>query len=93
MNESCPGVLNRERWKRIARAVEELGFAGLFRSDRFTNAEGPRKDSLELWVSLAWLAAETERVEFGSLVTPVSFRHPALTARMGRDVDDRVILQ
>jgi len=76
------------RWQTIARAVEELGFSGLFRSDHFTNAGPPDKDSLELWVSLTWLASHTQRIEFGPLVSPVSFRHPAFTARMASAVDD-----
>lgn len=80
--------LNWPRWQRIARAVEELGFAGLYRSDHFTNANPPDKDSLELWVSLTWLASHTRRIQFGSLVSPLSFRHPAFTARMAKDVDD-----
>lgn len=76
------------RWQRIARAVEDLGFAGLYRSDHFTNAQAPDKDSLELWLSLAWLASHTARIEFGPLVAPVSFRHPAFTARIGAQLDD-----
>lgn len=76
------------RWQRIARAAEELGFAGLYRSDHFTNANPPDIDSLELWVSLTWLASHTERIEFGPLVSPVSFRHPVFTARMASQVDD-----
>lgn len=76
------------RFQRIARAVEDLGFAGLFRSDHFTNSEPPDIDSLELWVSLTWLASHTSRIEFGPLVSPVSFRHPVFTARMGKDVDN-----
>jgi F420-dependent oxidoreductase-like protein len=80
--------LNWPRWQRIARAVEDLGFAALHRSDHFTNARPPDLDSLELWISLAWLATHTQRLQFGPLVSPVSFRHPAFTARMARDVDD-----
>ncbi len=80
--------LNWPRWQKIAAAVEDLGFAGLYRSDHFTNADGPDQDSLELWVSLTWLASHTRRIEFGSLVTPFSFRHPAHTARMACAVDD-----
>ena len=80
--------LNWPRWQRIARAVEELGFAGLYRSDHFTNANPPDLDSLELWTSLTWLATHTQRIEFGPLVSPVSFRDPRMTARMARDVDD-----
>lgn len=80
--------LNWARWQRIVRLVEELGFAGLYRSDHYTNASPPDQDSLELWVSLTWLAANTRRIEFGPLVTPVSFRHPTMTARMAAAVDD-----
>jgi alkanesulfonate monooxygenase SsuD/methylene tetrahydromethanopterin reductase-like flavin-dependent oxidoreductase (luciferase family) len=80
--------LNWPRWKRIVRAVEDLGFAGLYRSDHFTNSSPPDIDSLELWVSLAWLADNTRRIEFGPLVTPFSFRHPVHTARMASAVDD-----
>lgn len=80
--------LNWDRWQRLALAVEELGFAGLYRSDHYTNANPPDKDSLELWVSLTWLADNTERIEFGPLVSPVSFRHPTMTARMAAAVDD-----
>ena len=76
------------RWQKIAAAVEDLGFAGLYRSDHFTNVNAPDKDSLELWTSLTWLASHTRRIEFGPLVSPVSFRHPALTARMASAVDD-----
>jgi len=80
--------LNWERWQRIARAVEDLGFVGLYRSDHYTNGSPPDQASLELWVSLTWLACNTQRIEFGPLVTPMSFRHPTMTARMASAVDD-----
>ncbi len=80
--------LTWSRWKNIARLVEELGFIGLYRSDHFTNANPPDIESLELWTSLTWLADNTKRIEFGPLVTPFSFRHPSLTARMASAVDD-----
>lgn len=80
--------LNWRRWKRIVRAVEDLGFAALTRSDHYTNSNPPDQDSLELWVSLTWLADNTKRIEFGPLVSPVSFRHPTMTARMAVAVDD-----
>lgn len=80
--------LNWPRWQRMAQAVEDLGFVGLWRSDHFTNPHPPDLDSLELWVSLTWLASHTRRILFGPLVTPFSFRHPVWTARMAKDVDD-----
>lgn len=87
MIEGQDGV-NWPRWKRIARLVEDSGFDGLFRSDHFTNPDGPYTDSLELWVSFTWLADNTDRINFGSLVTPLSFRDPVFTARMAKDVDN-----
>jgi F420-dependent oxidoreductase-like protein len=76
------------RWQKIARLVEDAGFVGLFRSDHFTNSNPPDIESLELWTSLTWLACNTQRIEFGPLVTPFSFRHPVHTARMACAVDD-----
>lgn len=80
--------LNWPRWQRLAQAAEDLGFAGLFRSDHYTNSNPPDLDSLELWVSLTWLASHTQRIRFGPLVSPISFRHPTHTARMAAAVDD-----
>ncbi|MEX1071762.1 MAG: LLM class F420-dependent oxidoreductase [Anaerolineales bacterium] len=80
--------LNWDRWKKLAQAAEDFGFVGLYRSDHYTNMEPPELDSLELWVSLTWLATHTKRIEFGPLVSPFSFRHPSITARIAAAVDD-----
>src|SRR5579864_3547302 len=80
--------LNWDRWQRLGRAVEDLGFAGLYRSDHLINAQLPDEDSLDAWVSLVWLASHTTRIEFGTLVSPLSFRHPVHLARMASAVDD-----
>ncbi len=80
--------LNWDNWKKLVDLVENLGFHGLYRSDHFTNANPPDKDSLELWVSLTYVATVTKRIKFGSLVTPLSFRNPFFTARMASAVDD-----
>jgi len=75
-------------WKELVREIETLGFAGLFRSDHFTNARPPDKDSLEMIVSLAYLADHTQRIHFGPLVAPISFRHPTVLARQAAALDD-----
>lgn len=80
--------LTWQRWQRIAQAVEALGFVGLYRSDHFTDSNPPDQDALELWISLAWLASHTRRIEFGPLVAPLSFRHPAIMVRQAAAVDD-----
>jgi len=80
--------LNWNRWQRLLQAAEDLGFAFVFRSDHYTNARPPEKDSLELWISLTYAALKTKRIGFGSMVAPTTFRHPALTVRMAAQVDD-----
>lgn len=75
-------------WKRLVAEVEQLGFAGLFRSDHFTNAQPPDKASLEMIVSLSYLADSTQRIHFGPMVAPLSFRHPTLLARQAAALDD-----
>jgi len=87
MIEGQEGI-NWERWRRLARMVEDAGYAGLYRSDHFTNPSGPVQDALELWSSLTWLAENTTRIEFGPLVSPVSFRHPVITAWQASAVDN-----
>ena len=87
MIEGQEGI-NWARWRRLARTVEDAGYAGLYRSDHFTNPTGPVLDALELWSSLTWLAENTSRIEFGPLVSPFSFRHPVITAWQASAVDD-----
>ena len=76
------------RWHRIALLVEQLGFAGLFRSDHFVNPGAPDDDSLEMITSLVWLADHTERIRFGPLVAPFSFRDPVMLARQAAAIDE-----
>src|SRR5215472_4040582 len=67
--------------KQLVGEVEPLGFAGLFRSDHFTTPFPANPDVLELIVSLTYLAGNTQRVHFGPLVAPLSFRDPVMLAR------------
>ena len=80
--------LTWERWFRIAERVESLGLDSLWRSDHFFSLSGhPERPALECWTSLTALAQRTERIRFGPLVSPITFRHPALLARMAAAVD------
>jgi F420-dependent oxidoreductase-like protein len=87
MLEGQNGV-NWHHWKSIVAEVEELGFAGMFRSDHFTNSRPPDMDSLEMVVSLTYLADHTQRIHFGPLVAPFSFRNPMLLVRQAAALDD-----
>ena len=80
--------LTWERWFRIADQVESLGLDSLWRSDHFFSLMGhPERPVIETWVSLTALAQRTHRIRFGPLVSPMTFRHPALLARMAAGVD------
>ena len=91
------------RWRdyvAMAQLAEEMGFDSLwvvdhllYRGDATTlEQQGVR----ECWSLLTGLAAVTQRVELGSLVTPTSYRNPALFAKMVDTVEEisggRIIL-
>src|SRR5438105_5170746 len=72
----------------MARAAESAGFDGFFRSDHLLSiGPGPKRDALEAWTTLAALAVQTTRLRLGTLVSPMTFRHPAVLARTVATVD------
>ncbi len=80
--------LGWERWRRICRDTDTLGFASLRRSDHLVSLAGDaERDCLECWTSLALAAEWTKRIEFGPMVTPMTFRPPAVLAKIAAAVD------
>lgn len=77
-----------DQWLSLARACEEHGFEGLFRSDHYLSFGHPgERGSLDAWATLAALGAATERIRLGTMVSPVTFRHPAVLAKSVVTVD------
>jgi F420-dependent oxidoreductase-like protein len=74
-------------WVRLAGLAERHGFEGLFRSDHYTAIIRPQADALDAWATLAGLATLTQRIRLGTLVSPATFRHPSVLARMAVTVD------
>jgi alkanesulfonate monooxygenase SsuD/methylene tetrahydromethanopterin reductase-like flavin-dependent oxidoreductase (luciferase family) len=71
-----------EEWLRLARACEDGPFDALFRSDHYLSVMGQTdRGSLDAWATLAGLAASTETLRLGTLVSPVTFRHPSVLAK------------
>lgn len=80
--------LNWEQWRRLCRDVEELGFASLRRSDHLMSVfDGLERDALDCWASLALAAEWTTKIEFGSMVSPLSWHSPVILARQAAAVD------
>ena len=80
--------LNWDRWRRIIRTTEDMGFESLFRSDHFFSLSGPHdRDALETFLSFVLVAEESKRIKFGPLVASMTFRHPSLVARMAAQID------
>ena len=87
MIEGQEGV-SWEQWVALAEACEEHGIEALFRSDHYlSQGDGGRRDALDAWTTLAGLAARTARLRLGTLVSPVTFRHPAVLAKSAVTVD------
>jgi F420-dependent oxidoreductase-like protein len=74
---------------RLARAAEDLGFDGFFRSDHYLSmGDGPGLPGpTDSWLTLAALAVQTERIRLGTLVSPVTFRLPGQLAVAVAQVD------
>ncbi len=71
-----------EQWLALARAVEQAGLEGLFRSDHYQSVQSRTElGSLDAWTTLAALGAVTERIRLGTMVSPTSFRHPSVLSK------------
>ena len=72
----------------LADAAETAGLEGLFRSDHYRSIIRPEPaGSLDAWTTLAALAARTERLRLGTLVSPVTFRPASVLAKSVVTVD------
>lgn len=72
----------------FAAHVEQLGFAGFFRSDHYLamDVEG-LPGPTDAWITLAGLARETSRIRLGTLVSSATFRLPGPLAIAVAQVD------
>jgi F420-dependent oxidoreductase-like protein len=73
----------------IALLAERLGFDGFFRSDHYRSFPGPTDaPTTDAWAVLAGIARETRTIRLGTLVSPVTFRHPGSFAKVVTTVDE-----
>lgn len=74
----------------LATATEAAGFDSLWVMDHFFQLPplgGPDQPMLEAYTLLGALAARTERVQLGTLVTGVTYRNPAILAKILTTLD------
>jgi alkanesulfonate monooxygenase SsuD/methylene tetrahydromethanopterin reductase-like flavin-dependent oxidoreductase (luciferase family) len=76
------------RWRAIFGRAEALGFESIWVSDHLCSPWASTREGLEAWTALAVAAAETRRIRVGTLVSPVTFRSPAIVARMAAGLHD-----
>ena len=86
MVEGQEGV-SWEQWLALADACEEHGIEALFRSDHYLSQTDPGRAATDAWTLLGALAARTSRLRLGTLVSPVTFRHPSVLAKAAATVD------
>jgi len=75
--------------------ADKLGYYGAVMPDHYQWGQmhgGPmsRPDSdvtMETWITLSYLAAKTEQIRLGTMVTPIPFRPPGLLAKMISTLD------
>jgi len=73
--------------REAARTFDALGFHSVWVCDHVLGVPAPQLPILEAWTELAAVAALTERVELGTLVTPPFFRNPAVLAKQIATLD------
>ncbi|HEY1519792.1 MAG TPA: LLM class flavin-dependent oxidoreductase [Solirubrobacteraceae bacterium] len=72
------------QWQALATACERHGIPALFRSDHYLNLDGQHleRGALDAWGTINALAAITSTLRLGTLVSPASFRHPSVLAKL-----------
>jgi alkanesulfonate monooxygenase SsuD/methylene tetrahydromethanopterin reductase-like flavin-dependent oxidoreductase (luciferase family) len=76
-----------DEWLALAAACEEHCIEALFRSDHYLSLTDGARPATDAWTLLGALAARTTKLRLGTLVSPVTFRHPSVLARAAATVD------
>ena len=71
----------------VAEELDRLGFHSAWVCDHVYGVPAPNLPIFEAWTELAAVAAITQRIELGTLVTPPFFRNPAILAKQVATLD------
>lgn len=75
---------------RVARDADSAGLVSLWVMDHFFqigSIGAPEEEMLEGYTALAFAAGQTSRIEFGTLVTGVTYRHPGILVKTVTTLD------
>lgn len=87
MIEPQQGLSYQDQVQLTLRA-ESAGFETLYRSDHYQSLPGPEgRETSDAWVVIAGLVRESDRIRHGTLVSPVTFRHPGNLAKVVATID------
>jgi alkanesulfonate monooxygenase SsuD/methylene tetrahydromethanopterin reductase-like flavin-dependent oxidoreductase (luciferase family) len=76
------------QWAALAKAAEDAELDGLFRSDHYRSiGRGEPAGALDAWATLAGIAAITDTIRLGTMVSPVTFRRVQVLAKLVTTVD------
>jgi alkanesulfonate monooxygenase SsuD/methylene tetrahydromethanopterin reductase-like flavin-dependent oxidoreductase (luciferase family) len=70
-----------------ARWAESNGLWSFARSDHYYSGGHPKPDATDALTTIAGLARDTETIRLAVLVTPITFRHPAIIAKTAATLD------
>jgi alkanesulfonate monooxygenase SsuD/methylene tetrahydromethanopterin reductase-like flavin-dependent oxidoreductase (luciferase family) len=75
------------QWRELAAACESGGFQALYAADHYASVYDPARGALDAWGVVTGLSAVTRRIRLGVLVSPPTFRHPSVLARLAVTAD------
>ncbi|MET0565907.1 MAG: LLM class flavin-dependent oxidoreductase [Acidimicrobiia bacterium] len=76
-----------EQILRAARLAEVEGLHSFARSDHLAWQGDPAPDATDAFATMGGLARDTDSVRLAVLVTPITFRHPAIIAKNASTID------
>jgi alkanesulfonate monooxygenase SsuD/methylene tetrahydromethanopterin reductase-like flavin-dependent oxidoreductase (luciferase family) len=71
----------------LAHWARDAGMAGFARSDHYYLNRTPRPDATDAFATMAGIARETDRIRLTVLVSPITFRHPAVIVKNAVTID------
>jgi alkanesulfonate monooxygenase SsuD/methylene tetrahydromethanopterin reductase-like flavin-dependent oxidoreductase (luciferase family) len=72
---------------RVARLAESEGLYSFARSDHLAWSPEPAPEATDAFATMGGLARDTDTVRLAVLVTPITFRHPAIIAKNAATID------